>query len=223
MEESEKIQKLLAVHHTYVDILKSLGVDPIKHYQENQVEALLERVSAGDKKCCICKKSYYSTQKLKNHLRKRHLGKTPYQCEDCKRYYGDSLSLKVHRRKHSKPGEESVELTCKECKKSFPSVGKLNQHMEKHEDIKCPHCQKGFAYRRTMLAHSEESCPRRPGAQDKSTDQPSKSGDTSAAASDDPRWHCHLCSHQFGATRNFKKYLNSKHGGAKIPIRMKLS
>ena len=41
IEESEKIQKLLAVHHTYVDILKSLGVDPIKHYQENQVEALL--------------------------------------------------------------------------------------------------------------------------------------------------------------------------------------
>ena len=204
-----------------MDILKSLGVDPIKHYQENQVETLLERVSAGDKKCSICKKSYYSTQKLKNHLRKRHLGKTSYQCEDCKRYYGDSQSLKVHRRKHSKLGEESVEFTCKQCKKFFASVGKLNQHMEKHEDIKCPYCQKGFAYRRTMLTHAKESCPQRPGVQEKSTDQPSTSRGTSEAAPDVPRWHCHLCSHHFGARRNFKKHINLKHGGAEIPLGMK--
>ena len=129
--------------------------------------------------------------------------------------------MKVHRRKHSKPGEESLEFTFKECKKSFPSVGKLNQHIEKYEDIKCPYSQKGFAYRRTMLAHAEESCSKRPGAQEKSTDQPSTSGDTSAVAPDVPRWHCHLCSCHFGARRNFKKHLNSKHGGAEIPLGMK--
>ena len=114
-----------------------------------------------------------------------------------------------------------MEFVCKEYKKSFPSVGKLNQHMEKHEDIKCPHCNKGFAYRRTMLAHADESCPERSGAKKKSTGQPSTSGDTSAAAPDAPRWHCHLCSPHFGVRRNFKKHLNSKHRGAEIPLGMK--
>ena len=150
------------MHHAYTNVLKSLGVDACKDF-ETRVETRFSKIVSGDRKCKLCDKSYFSTQKLKNHMRKRHLGKTPYQCGECKRYYGDSQSLKIHMKKHAPAGEEGEQFTCTVCNKSFPTVGKLNQHSEKHQDIRCEYCNKSFAYIHTMKAHAAESWPERPG------------------------------------------------------------
>ena len=138
-------------------------MDACKDYEETRVENLLTKIVAGDRKCKLCDKSYYSTQKLKNHMRKRHLGKTPYQCGECQRYYGDSQSLRIHLKKHAPEGEEGEQFICGVCNKSFPTVVKLNQQSEKHQDIRCEYCNKSFAYIHTMKAHAAESCPERPG------------------------------------------------------------
>ena len=120
------------------------------------METLLSKIVSGDRKCKLCDKSYFSTKKLKKHMRKRHLGKTPYQCGECHRYYGDSQSLKIHMKKHVPAGEVGQQFTCGVCNKTFPTVGKLNQHSEKHQDIRCEYCNKSFAYIRTMKAHAAE-------------------------------------------------------------------
>ena len=112
--------------------------------------------------------------------------------------------------------------SCGVCNKSFPTVGKLNQHSEKHQDIRCEYCNKSFAYIHTMKAHAAESCPERPGqpSQDPTDPQASTS---KKSASGGPRWRCHKCPAHFGARRNLKKHLNGKHDGVDIPVGYKLS
>ena len=160
------VKELLEIHRTCVDVLLSMGIDPLKEYTEKKAETILQGVKAGDTRCKVCEKRCSSTQKLKNHIRRRHIGKTPYQCGVCQRYYGDSQSLKVHLKKHAEPGEEVKMFNCEHegCSASYPTIGKLNEHNQKHEDIRCSFCNKTFAYNRTKAAHELESCPRRPGA-----------------------------------------------------------
>ena len=206
--KSNLVKELLEIHRSYVDVLLSMGVDPLKEYQEKKAENILSGVKPGDTKCKVCEKRCSSTQKLKNHIRRRHIGKTPHYCGECNRYYGDSQSLKVHLRKHLPEGERAAAAhTCPTCGKSYSSVGKLNEHLEKHVDIRCRYCNKSFAYNRTCKAHEVESCPQRPGAQ-----EPEEAEEKAPVK----RWYCHMCSSDFGARRNLKKHLNQKHGGAEV-------
>ena len=97
----------------------------------------------------------------------------------------------------------------------FPTVGKLNQHSEKHQDIRCEYCNKSFAYICTMKAHAAESCSERPG---QSSEDPAKASTSKKSAPEGPRWRCHKCSSHFGARRNLKKHLNGKHDSVDILI-----
>ena len=212
---AEEVKKeLLAIHHTYVDVLLSMGVDPLKHYQEQKAENVLARVKAGDRRCQVCNKGCSNTQKLKNQIQKRHIGKTPYFCGECQRYYGDSQSLKTHLQKHAAPGSKVQAHSCKQCNKSYATLGKLNQHMQKHEDIQCQFCKKSFAYERTKNAHEEESCQQKP--KTTKTSKPSGGASSSIAEEEGFRWYCHLCTSDYGARRNLKKHLNKHHDGAEV-------
>ena len=64
---------------------------------------------------------------------KRHLGKTPYQCGECHRYYGDSQSLKIHMKKHAPAGEEEQQFTCGVCNKSFITAETQKQQRFRHD------------------------------------------------------------------------------------------
>ena len=102
-DQAEIIQSLLKVHHVNVQILKSLGVDPYKEYEQGKVENVLARVLPGIKRCSLCNRKFHNTQKLRNHMKKRHLGKTSCECKVCNKFFGDSSTLKIHSRKHLVP------------------------------------------------------------------------------------------------------------------------
>ena len=214
----EGVKELLAVHHSYFDVLLSMGVDPIKDYEERQAENILARVKPRDTKCKVCSKSYHSTQKLKNHIRKGHIRKTPYFCGECNQYYGDSQLLKVHMRKHTPEGEEVSAHKCNTSGETYPTIGKLNQHSQKHEDIKCSMYGKGFSYVRTKKTHEEESCPNRPGAGPAPAKRGKKSGEPQKESGEpsELHWYCHLCDLDYGACRNLKKHLNTHHSGVEV-------
>ena len=119
----------------------------------------------------------------------------------------------MHLRKHlPEDQKKAVAHACKVCQKTYSSVGKLHEHMQKHEDIRCQFCNATFAYIRTCRAHEKESCPNRPGA------QPVPQGEEAAAAPapELKRWYCHICNSDYGARRNLKKHLNIKHDGAEV-------
>ena len=72
--KSNLVKELLEIHRSYVDVLLSMGVDPLKEYQEKKAENILSGVKPGDTKCKVCEKRCSSTQKLKNHIRRHHIG-----------------------------------------------------------------------------------------------------------------------------------------------------
>ena len=72
-----------------------------------------------------------------------------------------------------------------------------------------------------MKAHAAESCPERPGQPSQDPADPQAS--TLKKSAEGPRWRCHKCSAHFGAHRNLKKHLNSKHDGVDIPVGYKPS
>ena len=126
-------------------------------------------------------------------------------------------------KKHAPAGEEGKQFICEVCNKSFPTVGKLNQHSGKHQDIRCEFCNKSFAYIRTMKAHAAESCPERPGQPSEGDPAESKASSSKKSTPEGPRWRCHKCPAHFRARRNLKKHLNSKHNGVDIPVGYKPS
>ena len=48
---AEKVKELLAVHHTYVDVLMSMGADHLKDYQDMKAKNILARIKGGNTKC----------------------------------------------------------------------------------------------------------------------------------------------------------------------------
>ena len=91
----EQTKQLLEIHHSLTKLLQTMGVDPCKEYENSKLENILEKISSADLACRVCGKVYSSSSRMKNHFRKRHLGKTKHQCKICKKYYTDPGSLRV--------------------------------------------------------------------------------------------------------------------------------
>ena len=61
--QSDTVKELLEIHRSYVDVLLSMGVDPLKEYEEKKAENILAGVKSGDTKCKVCQKSCSTSQK----------------------------------------------------------------------------------------------------------------------------------------------------------------
>ena len=119
----EQVKQMLDIHHSMVKLLKSMGVDPCKDFEETRLELILDNLDSTDLDCKVCGKHYTRASKMKNHMRKRHLGKTKWQCDICKKYYTDSSSLKYHVASHDK---SKFPHKCSKCTKAYPTEAKLN-------------------------------------------------------------------------------------------------
>ena len=92
-DQAQMTQSLLKVHHVHVEILKSFRVDPCKEYEQSSVKNVLARVLHGVNKCSLCNREFHNTQKLRHHMKKKHLGKTSYECKVCNMFFADSGTL----------------------------------------------------------------------------------------------------------------------------------
>ena len=78
-ERSEATQNMVAIHHAAAKYCEQLGIDACKEYKQNKAENILIGLTREDKTCKLCQKSYAATSQLRNHLKKKHLGKTDYK------------------------------------------------------------------------------------------------------------------------------------------------
>ena len=51
---------------------------------------VLPRVLSGVKRCSVCSRGFHNTKKLRNHMKKRHLGKTSYDYNVYNKLFWDS-------------------------------------------------------------------------------------------------------------------------------------
>ena len=158
----EVLEELYRVHHVVAKMIMGLGGDPFKHFQDTNLENILEKIKSTDLSCKVCGKQYSTSARMKNHFRKRHLGKTKYQCDICKRYYTDAGSLREHARVHDATLNPHK---CPVCPKTFGTEAKLRQHQPVHgkPQFACQFegCDKEFKWPKGKKEH-EAKCPHNP-------------------------------------------------------------
>ena len=189
------LKKALNIHHMYVEYLKGLGVDPCKEYNAQNVEYLIEAVVTGDKKCSVCGHKSYNAQRLRAHMRAKHLEVTPYQCKHCSKYLADKATLTLHEKRHS---SANYTHPCDECEKAFTSLSRLTEHKKVHlpgnQNIPCRFCGKEIKERKNLKQH-ESLC---------------KDNKTSSKAA---RVKCPFCPKDYAQPKDMYRHADQCHKG----------
>ena len=189
---------LVQWHFNIVQMCKKVGIDDVcKSYKQTRMENIITGLSSKELKCKLCKKVFSSHQKLRNHIKIKHLKKTAHYCKECKKYYVDSGSLKLHLVSHD---ETASRFACKKCTMQFSTRGQLEKHQNSHQGKKyqCQYCSNKYAYPQGVKEH-EASCKGNPSY---------KEGDTSD-------WYkCRICGKCLKHHRSLLRHLRQKHDNA---------
>ena len=189
---------LVQWHFNIVQMCKKVGIEDVcKSYKQTRMESIITGLSSKELKCKLCKKVFSSHQKLRNHIKIKHLKKTAHYCKECKKYYADSGSLKLHLVSHD---ETASKFACKQCTMQFSTRGQLEKHQNSHQGkrYQCQYCPNKYAYPQGVKEH-EASCKKNPAY---------KEGDTSD-------WYkCRICGKFLKHHRSLLRHLRQKHDDA---------
>lgn len=99
--------------------------------------------------CSKCSKSYKRMDSLRKHIQCSH---GEYTCNICDKTLKDSSSYNNHVKMHE---DGSYDILCKECNKAFPSLRKLNEHVDAmHNKLHtCEICKKSVASAQSLRVH----------------------------------------------------------------------
>ena len=192
-------QDLIDWHYQVVKLCPKIVIqDVCQTYKEARLENILKGLSGKDLKCKLCHKGYYNTQKLRNHIKGKHLKKTDHCCPQCKKYYADSNSLKVHMQSHD---PEVSKFGCNHCNKLFTSKAQLEKHMNVHrgKQYACQFCGKKYGHPQGVKEHEEKNCSKNPDLDPKDTSD----------------WYkCRICFKMIKHHRSLLRHLREKHDNA---------
>ena len=190
-------QSIRDAHSNILKMAEKAGIqDLCTSEKQNVLENVLKNISAENLKCRVCKKTYSTTQHLRNHIKTKHIKKTPYQCTTCLKYYGDSSALKEHELSHDPTARR---YKCPYCPREFLKKSKLDQHQPTHQGktFICPHCQdKSYFYLKGLQAHIP-TCPMNPDRKPK-----------------EKKYKCRLCGRGYEVERSLHRHMREQHDGA---------
>ena len=110
-------EDLIKWHYNIVQMCKKVGIqDVCQTYKQTRLDNIISGCSSKELQCKLCKKVFSSHQKLRNHIKVKHLKKTSHYCSECRKYFADSGSLKLHMVSHDPTASK---FACKACPRQF--------------------------------------------------------------------------------------------------------
>ena len=189
--QGEMGQLLSKMHFELCKLAKNAGIQDICATEKSsRLENIIAGLTSKDLSCKYCKKVCSSLTKLKNHLRVKHLRKTPHYCSICKKYFGEAFSLREHNRRHD---PNAPKFQCGSCPKVFFSRAKYDDHLVVHSKAKpfiCQFCQKTFKRAKAVKEHERKCDP---------------------AVSN--RVKCRLCPKDYADRKSMKRHFRTSHPG----------
>ena len=107
-------------------------------------------------KCPICHQTFYKTS-INKHIRIKHEGQKPYQCEICKMGFVTKNNLENHQWQHKHP--RARPFKCQLCNKAYLRQSQLEAHMRAHRGVKpfvCNDCGLQFSNKSNWQRHVAE-------------------------------------------------------------------
>lgn len=105
--------------------------------------------STSPQHCSQCFKVFSTPLQLTEHEERVHYPKK-IQCSKCAKRFSTEKMLRTHNRL------EHVAALCKLCFVQFPSKTALKAHLDKHDVLKCPQCEKTFVNKQTYRIHCKQ-------------------------------------------------------------------
>ena len=143
-EESSKEENINKDNYLLDDY--NSGGDSENEYEGNSFKKIRHS-------CQDCGTTFVCPQKLKAHIKMKHLNVLRYFCpeESCKKGFFYKSDLKEHHRIHT--GERAY--LCTICGDGFTLKGTLQNHIKSHgeKQFKCQTCNKGFFTRGMLKRH----------------------------------------------------------------------
>ena len=187
-------------HFRIVQMCKRVGIEDVcSTYKKSRMENLLDGLSKDDLSCKLCKKQFKQLQRLRDHIRLKHLKKTAHYCDICKKYYSDAGALKAHNVKHD---EEAAEWGYNQCDQKFTSQAKLRKHQPVHQGktYSCKFCGvTNWTHPQGVKDH-ERTCTQNP---DFKPDDKEKY-----------KSFCRICARGYVQHRSLLRHLRDKHDNA---------
>ena len=204
--KEDLVDHFLHLHKVACQELESLGVDACDRYKADKAIFVLQAVTKNSKKCQLCDQTINSTQRLREHITKKHLPpRYQHFCDhpDCEVVCGSEGELNEHKKIHvAKPTNPQHPNYCAPCKKGFPSKSKYNEHIDNVHgdwDRKCPWCPEDeavdFSYKKNKKKHMT-TCIYKPGGA--------------------PKFLCFFCDRDFSTKENRNAHCRNLHKGRKF-------
>lgn len=137
-------------------------------------------------KCCDLRFSKKSMLDKHKHIVHGIVGR--FSCQSCSKRFVSKRSLRVHEISHKKV-KNSTELHCDLCQRQFTHLGTFIKHKERHADVVCYYCNRGFSDVEITKAHVADR-----------------------HESNDKRFSCVSCKKTFGTRKILLRHYRTVHG-----------
>lgn len=138
------LQELQSSYLFYKKCLKSkelLSREAVGDIQEKGNERICEKVKTKSFQCCD--QRFLTKARLNNHKQLVHGSIVRFACRLCPKKFLTRRSVRIHEVSHKK-FKKSPELFCDQCQRQFIHRGTFIKHKERHDDIVCYYCNRGF-------------------------------------------------------------------------------